>query len=390
VATYFVWTGGSNTSPYDTWAKAATAFGTAVAAATSAGDIIKVSHVNSESISGDANYTFAADVRVISCNKDSSDAPTVGATITGGAGNYTINLAGAFDVYIYGLTFNCGTGGGSRGVQINFNDGGHYETELCTFSPSAGGNVIFNQGSSAANNYSRHIKPTFNFKTSSAGLQCFNRVEIYEATLAGTAPATLIKSSTTHGINATFVNKGQTTVTAFNCSSGDTHYALYHGDAFGETAVSTTIYADDGAQYDGTNRCSWVITTRENNCSFFTPYVSPWIDRYHSGTSAISLSLECLRDGNTTVYDNDEVWGEFSFKATPAARRRLSVTTAWRCSARLPADRQHIAWTGGTTPGKFKLESGSITPAEIGHLRARVVVGEPNITVYVDPQIRIA
>jgi hypothetical protein len=32
--------------------------------------------------------------------------------------------------------------------------------------------------------------------------------------------------------------------------------------------------------------------------------------------------------------------------------------------------------------------SPSITPAEVGHIQARIVVGEPSITVYADPQIR--
>ena len=47
-------------------------------------------------------------------------------------------------------------------------------------------------------------------------------------------------------------------------------------------------------------------------------------------------------------------------------------------------------WTGENAAAWFgKLDSGAaITPAEIGHIRARVCVGEPSITVYVDPQIR--
>jgi hypothetical protein len=46
-------------------------------------------------------------------------------------------------------------------------------------------------------------------------------------------------------------------------------------------------------------------------------------------------------------------------------------------------------WTGGTTPWSGKLATNAtITPQEIGNLSARVCVGEPSITVYVDPQIR--
>jgi hypothetical protein len=48
-------------------------------------------------------------------------------------------------------------------------------------------------------------------------------------------------------------------------------------------------------------------------------------------------------------------------------------------------------WTGENATAWFgKLSSGSITPAEIGPLYGRVVVGEPSLTVYFDPQIRLA
>jgi hypothetical protein len=189
------------------------------------------------------------------------------------------------------------------------------------------------------------------------------------------------------------LHKGNLTVTAFNCDAGDNHYAMYHGDAFGETTVSTTVYANTGASYDGTNKASWKIVTTAN-CNYYYPYVSPWMDVYHSGTSAISPYLEILRSGSTTKYQNDEVWGEFSYQGTSGSTKATIVsdrmvplgTAADQTASSLGASN----WTGedATNNAYMKLESGSITPAEIGHLRARVCVGEPSITVYVDPLIR--
>jgi len=197
----------------------------------------------------------------------------------------------------------------------------------------------------------------------------------------------------------TVENKSSATAWLFNCSSGDQHYHLQHHDAFGSTIVDTGIYANDGAQYDGTNRCSWKIITTKN-CSYYTPYVSPWIDCYHSGTNAITPSLEILRNGSTTAYQDDEVWGEFSYQGTsgfPLAtlvhdRKDLLASaadqttgmgkTSWMEAMGDPFDEADTAWSGKLSP------TASITPAEIGHLRARVCVGEPSITVYVDPTIR--
>jgi hypothetical protein len=187
-------------------------------------------------------------------------------------------------------------------------------------------------------------------------------------------------------------NRGSAEVRLYDCAAGDQHYHIGHYDAFGSTVVETSIYANDGAQYDGTNRCSWKIATTAN-CSYYTPYVSPWFGRYHSAASAITPSIEILRDGSATAYQDDEVWGEFSAKTT------TGFTLATLYSDRMtllgtPADQAAgvgvAGWTGENASawsGKLAPAS-SFTPAEIGHLMARVCVGEPSITVYVDPAIR--
>ena len=200
----------------------------------------------------------------------------------------------------------------------------------------------------------------------------------------------------------TVLNKGQTTVWAFNCaldnddSSYDEHFHLYHGDAFGETYVTEDVYLSDGPSNDGgTTKVSWQIVTRANNCSFYTPYVSPWSDKRHTGTSQIAPYFEALRSGSTTKYQDDEVWAEFSAQATNGTTQASFVndrTTVWPLSPSYQTASSKGAgdWTGedATNNAYMKLGEQNITPAEIGYLRGRVIVGEPNITVYVCPKIR--
>jgi hypothetical protein len=393
---------------------------------------------SSEELAADTTITAAHDLRIISVDRDNSDAPLAGAVIGAQATNYSLTFNGAFDVYVFGVQFSNGTGATLVNFIFNSTDGGHFEFEECYFyltDSSAGAGVLLFHGASVGfNNFTKLMNCTLRFSTAGDSIRCSaGRLQLVGCTVSadGTTIGTLFtnrgacyvsvegcdianagstalvanQTDGTGGVTfanckvrsavvplvtaATVLNRGNVEVWMFNCSSADTHFHMFHGDAFGTTTVSDTIYADDGAKYDGTNGCSWVITTRANNCSFYTPYVSPWIDKYHAGTSAITMSLECLRDGNTTVYDNDEVWGEFSYQGNTGStqadfandRMALLGTPAAQTAST-------IAWTGGTTPGKFKLESGSVTPAEIGHLRARVCVGEPSITVYVDPTIR--
>jgi hypothetical protein len=189
------------------------------------------------------------------------------------------------------------------------------------------------------------------------------------------------------------LNKSGNQIYLYNCANGDTHYAMEHYNALGQTTVDTGIYANDGAVYNGTNRCSWKIVTTAN-CSYYSPYQSPWIDCYHSGTSAITPSLEILRSGNATAYQNDEVWSEFSYQGTSGSPLAIIVDDAMALLG-TPADQT----TGALDASGWEAENGTswfgklnptaaITPAEIGHLRARVCVGEPSVTVYVDPTIR--
>jgi hypothetical protein len=441
MATYLVWSGSSTpTSPYlaaQGWDQAAQTLAPVLALATTNGDIIKIHKAHDDQQGSDVTYTLGASIAVICVDKDASDALSTGAVLgNNGATNVAITTNGAFAAYWYGVNFKNGTGTTAKDITMGAADGAAYTFDNCTFTlnNSNGTELIIGFVNAASNNACEFVNCTFSFAASGNGLILQSAARFIECALTGTAPTVLIEAANTQGrtyfegcdlsnasntlipdlvgtgmsshvfvncklgvssatsimADQAFTNRGSAECWLFNCSSGDTHYHLFHKNALGTTEVSATIYADDGAQYDGTNRCSWKITASANP-TYWHPYISPWIDRYHSGTSAISLSLECLRDGNTTVYDNDEVWGEFSFQGNTGStqadfandRMALLGTPAAQTAST-------IAWTGGTTPGKFKLESGSITPAEIGHLRARVVVGEPNITVYVDPKIRIA
>jgi hypothetical protein len=179
----------------------------------------------------------------------------------------------------------------------------------------------------------------------------------------------------------------------YNCMSGDTHYGFAHYNPFGQTVVDTSIYASDGAEYNLTGtKYSWRIDTT-SVCTMYHPYVSPWIHQHHEGTSAITPYLEILRDGSTTAYQDDEVWAEFSYQGTTGFPLGVFVNdrmTLLGTPANQAAGVGTSGWTGeagSAWSGKLATNA-TITPAEIGNLSARVCVGEPSTTVYVDPQIR--
>lgn len=445
MATYYVWSGAGGANNGTSWTDAYTSFASAVNAASSSGDVIKVHKAHAGIITATTTYTFAADVSVIVVDKDNSDALAVMDGTTGYLGNtttsYYLTFAGGYKVYFYGI---CARSGGTGNVYLQFTgtDNGHFELDNCYLYWGTTGNnslILFGGEGATISSYTKLIDTDLRFGHINQSIEARSKLEITGGSIisAGSAPSTLFKQSTAqsdtvklNGVDLSHItgtligshslksreyvfencvlsetvtvlasqtpsNLGSASSILYNCSSGDEHYHIAHYDAFGETIVSTGIYANDGAEWNlSSDKYSWKITTTAY-CSYYTPYVTPWIRQYHDGTSAIIPYLECLRDNSSgAVFQNDEVWGEFSYQGTSGYTLGTVVNDRMALLGS-PADQTASSkgasdWTGETgTAGYFKLNpTATITPAEIGNLSARVCVGEPSISVYVDPQIR--
>ena len=423
------------------WATAKKYLGSAVTLATADGDVIKVHKTHIEALAAVATYTFLNHVNVLCVDKNSSDALAVMDGSTGYIGHttsgYFVQTAGAYRCYLRGLAFvTGGTGGAAQ--QLARTDGCHHVFDECLFDLNSGASSLGLGGLNSMNTYVELRNCTIRFDAASQGFAVGSGRALLEnltISSAGSAPTTLISAAqygagdilfrgcdlskctgtlvapqTAKHLVVTFENcklgTGVTPLAAqtpanlsagevwlFNCDSDDQQYRIAHHNALGSTTVTALIYSNDGAQYDGTNRCAWVVSGT-SNATVYTPYKSPWIDKYHSGTSEITPYLECMRDNSGgAVYANNVVWSEWSYQGNSAStqakysgdRMTLLGTPADQASSSKTAS----DWTGETgTPGLFKIDSGSpITPAEIGHLRARICVAGAN-TVYVDPTLR--
>lgn len=449
MATYFVASGGSNTSPYDTWAKAATSLATALAAATTAGDVVVIQYnavpSGDSAIAADTTYTFAANISLISASNDGGSAytPTAmdGTTnfIGSSSASWHIATAGADRAcYIYGIAFriagsgakeirvqtgigqSCtwdtcyfwsGTSGSSQIVLTN-NFDGHGEFRNCTFRFGAVGTYI--SVGSFANLYKCSLSssgsaPTsglFNSYSSARGhVSCVgcdwsyvtgtvvpnagqHLVVKFDRCIFGTG-ATLFASQTS--------NPTQASAEAFfsDCLVGTTR-VWGHYNAAGSTVRETGIYYTSGAA--GTE--SWKVVTTAN-ASYRMPYQTPWLDLYNTGTSAITPRFEILRDGSTTAYTDAQVWAEFSWKNTASSPLGSGLQNDWQGFAAAAAGTAGTnqaagaglgSWTGESgTAWSGKCDSGtSITPTESGYLRGRICVAAASTTLYVDPVIRTA
>ncbi len=437
MANLYVASTGSNTAPYDTWAKAATAPLTATAAA-AAGDTI-YQHAETFTIAADTTYTLAAGVRWLCTNDKANEPPQTSSTsgIIDGSGTagVDINVQGG-PAIIAGLTFKAGNGATASSIAIASSDLDSITMQNCLFelAGTSGSSYIVFGSISLSRSECRAVNCSVKFGGTTQGLSIGGRVWLYGGTYpasTGSVPATLFEYTTrtagfwaegvdfsnqTSGtlvgapgsgglsptLNFSRCKMSAATLSAaltvagselflYDCSSTDVHYQFAHYNYLGSTTVSTSIYANDGAEYESTgNKTSWVVAGNANT-NRGAPYVSPWFSRYNELTAAITPEIEILRDGSASAFTDVEVWGEWLVKTVGGSPLttlysdfggHLSAGTAQGSGVGL------TGWTGESgTAWSGRLECPSVTPAEIGHITARVVVAG-NYTVYVDPQIR--
>ncbi len=436
MANLYVASTGSNTAPYDTWAKAATTPLTATAAA-AAGDTI-YQHAETFVITVDNVYVLAAGVRWICTNDKANEPPQTLSTagMIDGSATSSVDIAvQGGPAYIYGLKFKSGSPGTTSTLAFANSDLDSITLDSCLFhvSGSGGSSYCLFGATSATRTECRLINCAVKFGASSQGIYLGGRVWFEGGVYpdpTGAVPITLFESTIrAYGFWATGVDfSNQTSGTVFaapgtglpptfflsqcklgaatlsdaltvagseiylyDCSSSDTHYQFAHYSYLGSTTVSTSIYANDGAEYNSSgDKTSWVVAGNANT-SRGTPYYSPWISRYNEATAAVTPYIEILRDGSATAFTDIEVASAWMLKTaggSPLATLysdyggNLSTGTAQDNGVGLSG------WTGESgTAWSGKLQCPSVTPAEIGHVSMRVIV-YGNHTAYADPAIR--
>ncbi len=399
-------------------------------------------YTHQENLTADTTYTFGANLTVISVDKDASDAPT--AMGTGGwigSSTTSINIAIAGNdrsVLMHGITLRNGGGSTAKEIRVASGAGTVCELENCLLwcGTANGASVIRLTNSFEGYAVYRNCTFRFNNNTQALGTFSFSRLINCNIDTGGAIPSPLFVSSasvTSHfecigcdfsAITGTVVPNisNHSTfrfdrcsfgngATAFgtqtsnpNLASSDAwfHDCIFgttrrtaHYNALGSSIINTGTYFTSGAA-----GLSLEVTTTAN-ASFRAPYKGPFIDFYNTGTSAVTPYFEVLRNnGTATAYNDAQVWAEFSYKNTASSplanglvvdEQAIGPFVEGTAGTAQAAGAGTGSWTiaSSNSPASFKCDSGgSITPTEAGYIRGRIVVAQPSITIFVDPQIR--
>lgn len=432
---------GTQANPFNANPGALTA---ALAAATSAGDVILYHYTGQENLAADTTFTFGADnISLISVDMDASDVPTemgTGGWIGHSSLNRSITMSApsSRSVFIWGITLRT-AGTTVDNIVAAFSDGAHFRYENAHLWQGNTGGLLSLGNSADSNLYARYVNCTFTLSNVGQSLNVGGRTVIEGGALVGSAITNIFAASVIDGnacdvqvfgldcsaasstanllgnmatypvtlrmygcklpssfsmlATQTHLNASSGEVFIHDCAAGDTHGMFGHANALGSTLSDTGIYYTSGAAGQ-----SWKVESTAS-ASIFSPYVTPWISLYHTGTSSITPRLEILRDGSTTAYKDNAVWAEFTAKTTAGTvmptsytdRQALADIIAGTTGADLATGAGLGSWTGESgTAWSGKADSGSaFTPAEVGHIRGSICVGAASTVVYVDPQIRI-
>lgn len=433
-------TDGSNADSGATWALAK-ADVTGAAAIDAAGDTVYLSDNHAESTAAALTLSFAgtaaSPTKVISAD-DAAEPPTAalaGATVTT-TGNSSITVNGC--VYMWGVTFNCGTGANSVALNLNNTAGFECTYEECTFNlVGTGGSaaIATTPGSANARTIWKNCDVRFYaaahkinpnrgalawdggslvFGTTSPTVLFGNggasgRSEILVSGVDLSSGGTSMAIFTGSGGGGRYVMRNCRLPTSWagslvsgtlvpgtraemhNCDSADTNYRLWVEDFLGTIKSETTLVKTNGAN-DGATPHAWKIVSGADAeypaMVLYSPEMSVWNE---TEDTSVTITVDILHDSATALND-DEVWLELQYlgwppplaawisdgKASPVATAAAQTTSS-------------ATWTttGMSNPNKQKL-SVTFTPQSKGYIQARVCVGKASATIYVDPVLQVS
>jgi hypothetical protein len=399
---------GSNTAPYDTWAKAATALSTATTAA-AAGDTIFVSNAHTETAAGQTitftNGTQAQPIYVISGVPDTTSnitSRTVGGEVKSSNTTFLINGGAA---YIYGMKFECTS---ATSTQFSFagSASSNHMYDACVFTHSStgsSGRIVFGPTSTSSafpqvtlkgcsfkfshasqsiivNAHMRMIggsfisgtNPTAVFSLGENGrggilnatgvdfsanigtsFNIFNSATSASTQLGRVRNCKMPSSWTGRAIAVNKPDNGGSRFELLNYGDTDTNYRFITADSMGVCKESVAVYRTSGAQDEATQYSIEMASTANvshPHCALRSPPIMIRQEAVPGGATR-TVKVEIVHDGASAL-TSAQCWLEVEFLGTsgyPIATLAHDTVEALQSGAAQASSSE--AWTGDSGTG---------------------------------------
>lgn len=425
---------GSNTSPYDTWAKGATTAAAAAAVAV-AGDRVWAASDHNEAPGAAWTVawagTLAAPITITSVNRAGSVPPvaadiTPGAIVSCGAGTFSGSWTGYS--YTEGLSLKSGNSGT---CQVIVGTGVAHEITLknCLLAiPSTGASSSIQLGTNGAvAELLKMINTQVSFGAVGQRIQLYAERLIWENTpsaIQGTTPTTCLFG--TFGGNAiakisgvdlsalgatpvvlggqsnneqfhfedcklgaSYVLSGAQTsvgviVAASRCGNSAVNCITEKHTPLGALTTELSIIRTGGAN-DGTTGYSWKVIPSAINLPY-RPFEAPPIYAWNTDiTGNLTVSVNGVWSGGA-VPNNDDCWIEVEYlgaAGNPMGSFATSGKATWLTAGSPNAADAVSTWGGSTT--KFTMAVTFTAPAQVGLIKVTPKFGGITGTFYIDP-----
>ena len=436
-------TDGNDADNGSTWALAKA---TLAAALTAAGDggLVYVSQAHAES--SDVNIAITggsagSPIRVL-CVNDGAEPPTALATTATVSCTAQTSITFEGFMYIYGVTFNAGTGSGTGAATIVCCSGSpgflFFENSTLAITGTDTGSVIHlgalvTSSPDDSKVMLRNTNMSFGATAQYVNLRSGNNTWEGGSVTGATFPTSLFGGTTgmqgritlrgvdlsALGSNA-LVNGASVASIQVNIQNCKLHSsaAIITGTIVGQGGVEVNLensdsqdpsnyprfayYTYEGSTIQATN-CklnadySMKMVSLATGAKYYSQLISPKIVQWNSSVgTALKATVEII---STATLKNDEIWLEIEYLGTSGyptssfANDKHEHHIVSLVSGTGQGDNQDTstaAWTEDlTSEVKQKLIVTSFTPQEAGYVIGRVYLAKANQTVYVDPHLTI-
>lgn len=423
--------GGSNTSPYETWAKAATTFTVAEGQAI-AGDDIIIGADHSEVLGGNLTMSFAgtdaSPIRVISAtvgaDSDVAYNKADNVQIDGSSGSRSITITGV--VKFYGVSFKIG-----NNLILNGDNGVVYFEDSAVELTGASSSIDLNNSTTRTGLILKNTDINFSTGGASTGFQMSGGWFVWDGgawSQTGTQPTATFNAGLRRNvinmrgvdlsaITSAFIDIGDNfiaTLQMHHClinsgvalatgtilrlpstlllsgcddTTGNNLYRLEYVDYWGSTVDDDTIFLNAS---DGTTPISWKMVSTTNAAEFSDPTKSPPIYSWVDATGETTFTASFVWDSASDLQD-DEVWLEIEYLEASADVDSAFADDRMADISATPVDQDNNteAWTGadGFTNKNRQEVAVTVTVNRVGPVIARVCLAKPSTTIYVDPLV---